>query len=236
MSDHHPAIVSRVIRYVYTGDYNEDKIPKAFRGRFADVELLVVENKKRASSGKRLEPTKVSRDADRLKVNAMVYRLADMLGMADLRMVASTACQDGIPGALLSAGFPLALKTLFESTRKGDNLRFQTTFLLAKWYATVVPFKQEITGLLMEYGPQLWKNCCSLHVVREEYKLHTHLARSKETAAKLQGLGLLCRHGTKAHFSAPQPDENYTWLEAWDISKGTMVHFFNCSAYLDERY
>lgn len=229
LTDYHPGVVSRVISYVYTGDYDEDKVPKVFRGRFQDVELPPLAGtlrKQRELNGRVWEPRHAARVANRLQVNAMVYKLADMLGMRDLTNVASAACQDCLSDALRSDRFHTSLKTLFESTSDTDSLRFHIVFLLAKWNAISGPFTEEIIDLIMEYSEQPCKNFCSLLVKHEEYKLHTHLYRAEDTAAKLQKLCLTCRHGKIVSFSASKRDEDYClWLEKWEKAKGIVVTF-----------
>ncbi|KEF59748.1 uncharacterized protein A1O9_04596 [Exophiala aquamarina CBS 119918] len=90
LSDHHPAIISRILFYLYTGDLEEDQVPTVYKDRVAEIDLLLpasrLENRKRDCNGKRVK-TNVDFPhlANRLMLISMVYRLADMLGMEDLK-------------------------------------------------------------------------------------------------------------------------------------------------------
>jgi hypothetical protein len=224
LSDHHPAIVSRVIFYLYTGDYDEHLIPKIFQDRCTEIELPADTMIQRKTRGGVQAQVQVQHETNSLKVNSMVYKLAEMLGMEDLQDIASARCQACLAGAYSYAGFSSVLKTLFESTREEDNLRVRAIIFLAR-KDKQGDLREDTIEVLKEYEPKLWEIC---HKVLEEYQdteEDTYIARSEETVAKLEDLGLQCKHGKAVIFTTPEANEYYTLVEVRRAEKGVVVKF-----------
>jgi hypothetical protein len=227
LSDHHPAIVSRVIFFLYTGNFDPGEIPEIFRARCADIESPSDpdgKQTKRDSDGNLVAIRRRDVSTQHLKVNSMVYKLADMLGYEYLKIRAFFRCERCLCKAFLDAGFPSGLKTLFECTREEDELRVRTMIFLARKNLDGELRKQAF-AVLMEYEPRLWKLC---RQVLEEYQKteeDINIARSEETVAKLEGLGLRCKHGKAVRFTPPEANEHYTLFEVRKAEKWVVVEF-----------
>ncbi|EXJ58152.1 hypothetical protein A1O7_05577 [Cladophialophora yegresii CBS 114405] len=89
LSEDDPETVSRVVLFMYTGDYNERQIPAFLlpdQVEYLSATTQAAADEKAAASSSTPDGPTVF---EVLKTNALVYKCADMLGVEDLKVLAA---------------------------------------------------------------------------------------------------------------------------------------------------
>lgn len=206
LSEFRPDIVSRVIYYIYTGDYQDDKIPYVFKQRCDNHTTPV------------LQGTRLLRGFSIFEVNMLVYILADMLGMEHLKTEASSRCQNKCATAYKSDHFPLVLKTLFENTREDDDLRLQISILVAK--ESKMPHKKHkkfgnVDEVFEKFDPKLWKICSGVVSGDRDKEREDCYAQVQAIMIRLKEFNLFCKHGERVKVTEPAPGLHHALEHAW---------------------
>ncbi|KAK5056087.1 hypothetical protein LTR84_012638 [Exophiala bonariae] len=227
LSDYHPAIVSRVIYFIYTGVYSDLRIPHVFRDHCAEYTSLIVATTPEfnelvvggASESEDYSPNAAFHQTI-LEINLQDFKLADMLDIPTLRQKASYNISDSYALACDSPGLAWALDILFDITRQDDDLRIRVFTYFARKHMISCDAQEAVIALFSEGDPKLWKICCGTVDVYRKLEEAFCTSQMENVVAKLNDVGLLCKHGRKILFRVPRIEEDQTWDEAWEENDG----------------
>lgn len=91
-----------------------------------------------------------------LKVNALVYKTAEMLGIVDLKELASIRFMRDAEIAFEMDGFEEPARLLYENTSVDDrDLRFKVTQLCVENY-DLLEIRSKTLAILQEHEPNVW--------------------------------------------------------------------------------
>ncbi|EXJ80811.1 hypothetical protein A1O3_07095 [Capronia epimyces CBS 606.96] len=157
--EQHPYIMARAILFMYTADHllpdflikkitqdQKDALGEIFSYTFREIDEL---------------------DMRRLKVNALLYGCADMLGIEDLKTIASELFMEVAALAFEYDGFEEPLQLLYENTRPDDcDLRLKVTGLCVENH-DLLETRTKTLEVLQDHEPNVW------HVSVELFKRWT---------------------------------------------------------------
>ncbi|KAI1619052.1 hypothetical protein EDD37DRAFT_647835 [Exophiala viscosa] len=152
LSEDDPEILARVLLYLYTNDYEAKTVPSYLEGVTRKSESQSVP----AISS--VQPKENEALTRLLRIHALVYRSADMLGVEGLKGIASSRFLDVAEIALTLAPDTLAepLKIMFDSTRENDlRLRNPVLILCLENHAIIAEHKP-IVEMMLKYEPTVW--------------------------------------------------------------------------------
>ncbi|KIV84353.1 hypothetical protein PV11_00137 [Exophiala sideris] len=179
LSEDDPAILARVILYLYTNDYDITKVPAYFEGMTRSTDDPAAPNDSSVGSAKKLVLF-----PDMLKVIALVYKSADMLGIERLKVDASSRFLAIATRVFDNSTFAEPLKVMFDSTRENDlHLRVPALTLCLEKYAYIVKH-QSIVEVIMQYEPTIWNVKESL--VKSVKTLKSEKTIAEETLSKVR--------------------------------------------------
>ncbi|KAK7887592.1 hypothetical protein LTR67_009493 [Exophiala xenobiotica] len=147
-----PEIMARAILFVYSNDYDDIQLPKFYKGLINDDDA---DEEERLRSGpiKEIDELGLRRP---LKVNTLVYKCADMLGLDGLMHMASARFMTDAKLAFEMDGFEDPLRLLYESTRSDDrDLRFEVTCLCVENH-DLLEIRKKTIAVMREHEPNVW--------------------------------------------------------------------------------
>ncbi|KAK5467446.1 hypothetical protein LTS15_000419 [Exophiala xenobiotica] len=146
-----PKILSRVICFLYTGEYNDDvaeNFPECFHKllQYQPIEHPTPEDEKWSEYL-----------VGSLKTDALVYKCADMLGINSLKGQAARRFLNIARKSISCCGFEEAMKAMYESIACDDRiLRIPATHDLMQKH-TFVAEREKILKVVMKYEPVAWE-------------------------------------------------------------------------------
>lgn len=150
LSEDDPAILARVILYLYTNDYEAETLPAYFTRMTQNPECQTAS----ATSSARGENPDVSSNA--LNIHVLVYKVADMLGIEQLRVESSSRALAKAKTLLDCDSFAEPLETIFVSTSDKDvDLRRGVLSLCAENYDTVDKHPG-VVDVILRHEPNVW--------------------------------------------------------------------------------
>ncbi|KAJ9606901.1 hypothetical protein H2200_008911 [Cladophialophora chaetospira] len=181
LSEDDPKIVTRVVLFMYTSDYDPRKVPAFLIPGQAEEGSPMTEaegnnsssNAAKAPARPKPLPGKKGRSTVRtmtapekepvtaetfeaLKINALVYKCADFLGIENLKMLAAERFMSDARVAYLDEKFAEPLQVMYESTRPDDEyLRVPATALCVK-HGESFPAASDTVKVLEEYEHSVW--------------------------------------------------------------------------------
>ncbi|KAK4939979.1 hypothetical protein LTR10_019831 [Elasticomyces elasticus] len=151
LSEDDPAILARVILYLYTNDYDVADLPAFFEGMIRNTGSQTAQTDSSDGSANR-----ITYSPELLRVIALVYKSADMLGIERLKVDASARFLALAKTVCNMAKFAEPLKVMFDSTRENDlHLRVPVLTLCLEKYAAIAKH-QSIVEVIMQYEPTVW--------------------------------------------------------------------------------
>ncbi|KAK5467447.1 hypothetical protein LTS15_000420 [Exophiala xenobiotica] len=147
-----PETMARAILFMYSNDYDDTQLPKFYKGLINDDDA---DEEERLRSGpiKEIDELGLRRP---LKVNTLVYKCADMLGLDGLMHMASARFMTDAKLAFEMDGFEDPLRLLYESTRSDDrNLRFEVTCLCVENH-DLLEIRKKTFAVMREHEPNVW--------------------------------------------------------------------------------
>ncbi|KAK5190857.1 hypothetical protein LTR72_000668 [Exophiala xenobiotica] len=146
-----PKILSRVIFFLYAGDYNDDvaeNVPDCFH------KLLQCQAIEKPTPEDEKWPEYL---VGMLKTDALVYKCADMLGVDSLKAQAARRFLSLARKSISCRGFEEAVKAMYESTACDDRiLRIPATHDFIQKH-TLVAEREEILKVVVKYEPVAWE-------------------------------------------------------------------------------
>jgi hypothetical protein len=146
-----PKILSRVICFLYTGDYNGDvaeNVPECFH-KLLQCQPIEKPTPKDEKWSEYLVGI--------LKTDALVYKCADMLGVDSLKAQAARRFLILARKSISCRGFEEAMKTMYESTAYDDRiLRIPATHDFVQKH-TLVTEREKILEVVLKYEPVAWE-------------------------------------------------------------------------------
>ena len=138
--------MGRVIFFLYTGGYDPENLP-SFMASSGCEDFSV------ANQGS----IKVSWPFMNLKVHALVYKVADMLGIEDLKVLASDRFLNSSEISVYSShkDFAAPLRLVYESTHADDRLRVRLTRNCLSNHESYSKIP-EIVDVLNQYEHMFW--------------------------------------------------------------------------------
>ncbi|KAK5206991.1 hypothetical protein LTR96_009376 [Exophiala xenobiotica] len=141
------------ILFMYSNDYDDDELPK-FYHRLINWDDEGEEDI--VASGRGFSEIDDLGLRRALKVNTLVYKCAEMLGLDELKAEASARFMEAANLAYDMDGFEDPLRLLYESTRCDDSdLRFEVTCLCVENY-DVLEFKKKTVEVMKDHEPNVW--------------------------------------------------------------------------------
>ncbi|KEF56444.1 uncharacterized protein A1O9_08025 [Exophiala aquamarina CBS 119918] len=158
---------------------------------------------------------KIEKIAKCLKVNAMVYKYADYLGIKELAELASDRFLEDAKEVHLLDNFADPLVTLYEQVPPSDQgLRLRITTFMTENYEEVC--KKPMTDRVMDYYTDgYWKVCVKLMDRQKELHktaLDNELVRLIDTLDLNQ---MRCKHKSKVVFRLPTSEESIAEQKRW---------------------
>ncbi|KAL2443656.1 hypothetical protein ABEF95_009494 [Exophiala dermatitidis] len=184
----HPAIIARAILFMYTGDYDEVSLPK-FYMKMSGSEDYDCYKDFIFDSIKKIDDLGLRHP---LKINALLYACADMLGIPGLKTVASARFMRDAKIAFGHDWFEVPLRLLYENTPLADRgLRFQATCLCVENY-DCLDHQTKTLQVLQEHEPNVWS--VAVEVLKQWKSSDQSHSRTKqrqgnEGTPKKQGMG-----------------------------------------------
>jgi hypothetical protein len=164
LSEEDPKILSRILIFLYTGDYDAAKVPDFFH-KLTAKSAKATSNKVKAMGTRTSDGKRAMAD---LKTHAMVYKLADMLDITALKTTASDRFLAGIGNCCDSPSFAEPLKVMYEHTQPCDAfLRLPATTACVKQHKKVT-WCPEVLEVIMRYEANAWKVGLSIMRTCEE--------------------------------------------------------------------
>ncbi|KIV84352.1 hypothetical protein PV11_00136 [Exophiala sideris] len=146
------SIMARVILFMYTNDYEDHRLPWFYKQLVHDDEEDE-EERLRGRPGKDIDEIGLMRP---LKVNALMYKCADMLGLEQLKEIASSRFMRDAQVAYEMDGFDDPLRILYESTSPDDRgLRFEVTRLCVENH-DLLEIRKKTVEVIEEYEPNVY--------------------------------------------------------------------------------
>ena len=147
LTEEDPKILSRVLLFLYTNDYDANDVPNFLQ---AVAGMSTTQSSMPASEATNPSPMSY------LKIHALVYKYADMLGIESLKILASSRFLDQVPAACTSSEFAEPLKVMYEATRSDDfYLRIPVTRSCLLNHLDVVKCEKTL-AVIQEYEPNVW--------------------------------------------------------------------------------
>ncbi|KIW55927.1 hypothetical protein PV05_04636 [Exophiala xenobiotica] len=148
-----PEILARVILFMYSKYYHELKLPRFYHGLIKDDGEG---EEDRFPSGRGFQEIDELGLRRGLKVNALVYKCAEMLGLDELKDEASARFMRDAKSAYDMDGFEDPLRLLYESTRADDtDLRFKVTCLCVENH-DILELRKKTIEVIKEHEGNVW--------------------------------------------------------------------------------
>lgn len=157
-----PSIMSRVVFYIYTGEFIQSKVPHIYEGICADPGDLTGDE-----PGK--NPTAVTH-SDRLErwerqaanISALVYKCADVMMMDELKSITASKFMSYTRTHFRKEDFHNALQTMCESTAETDKgLRVPAMQFMIQQHALAIRSENKIpektVEVLKRHSAGLWE-------------------------------------------------------------------------------
>ncbi|KAK4939980.1 hypothetical protein LTR10_019832 [Elasticomyces elasticus] len=146
------SIMARVILFMYTKDYEDNRLPWFYKQVIHDDDEDE-EERLRGQPGRDIDELGMMRP---LKVNALMYKCADMLGLEQLKEIASSRFMRDARLAYEMDGFDDVLQLLYENTSPGDRgLRFDVTRLCVENH-DLLEIRKKTVEVIEEHQPDVW--------------------------------------------------------------------------------
>jgi len=140
---------------MYTGNYDDRRLPGFYTSLYLDEEEKD-DSEKAGSTDVSLKEIDDLGLSKRLKVNALVYKTAEMLGIGDLAKEASTLFMVAAESAFDLDGFEEAAEIVYDNTRVDDrDLRFKLTQLCVENY-DLLEIRPKTIAVLEKHEPNVW--------------------------------------------------------------------------------
>ncbi|EXJ61728.1 hypothetical protein A1O7_02157 [Cladophialophora yegresii CBS 114405] len=163
MTEDDPRILSRVLVFLYTNDYETSSIPKFLQTRIASAERHMADT----------EPDYGCPGMEELMVHLLVFKSADMLGIEPLKRLASSRFLRGASSRCLDPNFAKPLNLVYEWTREGDEfLRWPVTDICLEKYRDL-PSCPATMHVLQMHDPVTWRVITDTELhdrLQEEYQ------------------------------------------------------------------
>ncbi|KIW91756.1 uncharacterized protein Z519_07724 [Cladophialophora bantiana CBS 173.52] len=180
-----PGIVARVVLFLYTSDYDANQIPTfnkhshggvfpAQRDRSASsCAESAVSSENLAAAEKRKQEEVV----EALKINALVYKCADMLGIENLKVLAADRFLADAIGLVGDDQLAEPLRVMYESTHATDeHLRLPVTTLCIRNHDTL---SKAAVQVIQEHEHNVWS--VTVHLLQEAQDRHLEEARRRKS-------------------------------------------------------
>ncbi|EXJ68961.1 uncharacterized protein A1O5_07893 [Cladophialophora psammophila CBS 110553] len=187
-----PGIVARVVLFLYTSDYDANQVPTfnkhshgggclAQRDRSASFSA-----ESAISSGNFVAAAAAAADEKRkqeevvveaLKINALVYKCADMLGIENLKVLAADRFLADAVGLVGDDQLAEPLRVMYESTHATDeHLRLPVTTLCIRNHDTL---SKATVKVIQEHEHNVWS--VTVHLLQEAQDRHMEEARKRKS-------------------------------------------------------
>ena len=147
--------MARVIFFMYAKVYDEKYLPAFYAHLYLDEE----EREDAEGNGHSNESLKEIDNLGlrkRLKVNALVYKTAEMLGVEDLQREASARFMDAAETAFDMDGFEEVADLVYNNTRVDDrDIRFRLTQLCVENY-DLLEIRSKTVAVIEHHQPNVW--------------------------------------------------------------------------------
>ena len=146
--------MARVIVFMYTSDYDDKSLPEFYIDLYLDDEEREdVKQEKGTRSLKEIDQLGLRK---RLNVNALVYKLAEMLGIPELQKMASNRLMCDAEVSFDMDGFEEPAQLVYENTREDDrDLRYRLTKLCVENY-DVLEIRPKTVAVLRDHALTGW--------------------------------------------------------------------------------
>lgn len=143
-----------MILFLYTDDYDDKSSPQFYKNLYLDEEEKQDADLNEANGNeKEIDALGLRKP---LKVNALMYKTAEMLGIDDLKTLASARFMRDAEAGFEMDGFEEPARLLYESTSTDDrDLRFKVTQLCVENY-DVLEIRTKTLAILRQHGPNVW--------------------------------------------------------------------------------
>ena len=154
LTEEDPVILSHVLTFMYTGDYNY----KVVTGALQDVTMSSLYN----SATPLGENESILKNE--LSVHALVFKYADMLGIEALKRFAASEVLHYVPFFVEEEDFAVPLRIIYEDTLSDDPyLRSRVTKLCIPKHKMLAAHCTETVRIIMEHEPRAWKIGVEMH-------------------------------------------------------------------------
>ena len=144
--------MARVILFMYTNDYEDNRLPWFYKQLVHDDDEDE-EERLRGRPFKDIDEIGMMRP---LKVNALIYKCADMLGLEQLKEIASSRFLKDAQVAYEMDGFHDPLRLLYDNTSPDDRgLRFEVTRLCVENH-DLLEIRGKTVKVIEEHEPNVW--------------------------------------------------------------------------------
>lgn len=162
-----PEIISRVIGFIYTNDYDWTEVPDVFLSRktrriattapSGDVNGQTLHGHAEGTSGSSAQNSETQSDfVESLHIHIWMYKCADFLGIENLKQKAAERFYILAKEYFAHEAFAKPLRSMFESTKSGDiDLRRKTMELCVVKYAQI-EVKKDTLAVILEHEANTW--------------------------------------------------------------------------------
>lgn len=214
-----PSIMSRVVFYIYTGEFIPSKVPPVYQGLCADPDDFTDDEPGN-------NPTAVTRfkslgrlERDAAKISALVYKCADIMMMDDLKSLTASQFLEYTRTHFKKKGFHDALLIMCESIGEADQgLRAPAMDIMLQQYGSAFRSEKKIpektVEVLKQYSAGLW----DLAILRERNSMEEQVRLFIDHLNRKPNLR--CKHQKEIFFSSIKPRNSGSADGFWDISTG----------------